>query len=239
MLGDIPPSTPEFVFDLSESVLPQPFHVNRPRNQPPIVVVCLFGTPPDAQRARPTREAGHVDAPLQERQWHTRAAGLTRSRLCLKKGTASRANETPPPERPPLQFQGALLGSEALAKQPVAFGKRPFAFAAIHATLMITFASFAAPPDDLYGHGHRVAHPIDPADDRDMDIDFDDEEFVSGSKLTVPGETLTSSHAFMRYALPARGPVLHTISLLLQRTRHVCRQRAGHRLCGGHCRTRE
>ncbi|KIP04213.1 hypothetical protein PHLGIDRAFT_31465 [Phlebiopsis gigantea 11061_1 CR5-6] len=63
---------------------------------------------------------------------------------------------------------------------------------------MITFASFAAPPDDLYGHGHRVAHPIDPADDRDMDIDFDDEEFVSGSKLTVPGETLTSSHAFMR-----------------------------------------
>ena len=63
---------------------------------------------------------------------------------------------------------------------------------------MITFASFAPPPDDLYGHGAITTHHPEVEDEADMDIDFDDEEFASGSKLTCPGETLTSSHAFMR-----------------------------------------
>lgn len=71
---------------------------------------------------------------------------------------------------------------------------------------MITFASFAAPPDDLYGHGTATTHHPDVDDDADMDLDFDDEEFASGSKLTGPGETLTSSHAFMRYVSPFTRP---------------------------------
>ena len=44
-------------------------------------------------------------------------------------------------------------------------------------------------------------HYEDMGDDADMDLDVDDDDgLASGSRLTCPGETLTSSHAFMRCA---------------------------------------
>ena len=75
---------------------------------------------------------------------------------------------------------------------------------------MITFASFVAPPEDLHAleraRHYRGVDDDDDDDDGDMDLDLDDDdEFTSGSKLTCPGETLTSSHAFMRYA-PSEHP---------------------------------
>lgn len=66
---------------------------------------------------------------------------------------------------------------------------------------MVTFASFpTSRTDGVYGYD-RPRHP-DSVDDEDeyMHDDFQDEDFASGSKLTCPGEALTSSHAFMRYA---------------------------------------
>lgn len=59
---------------------------------------------------------------------------------------------------------------------------------------MITFASFPPPSqdnNDSYSGHYRQ--------DGDMEIDLDS-EFVEGSgkRLTYPGETLTSSQAFMR-----------------------------------------
>ena len=60
---------------------------------------------------------------------------------------------------------------------------------------MITFTSFP-PPRDSYGYAPAKFVPDDDA----MDVDFDDEEedFDSGSKLTCPGEPITSSQAYMR-----------------------------------------
>ncbi|GJE92172.1 exosome complex exonuclease rrp4 [Phanerochaete sordida] len=65
---------------------------------------------------------------------------------------------------------------------------------------MVSFASFAPPPDD-YDAFEKTRHYHDVDADADMDLGLDvddDDEFASGSKLTCPGETLTSSHAFMR-----------------------------------------
>ena len=61
---------------------------------------------------------------------------------------------------------------------------------------MVTFASFVPPLDESYGHGGARYVPDD---GDDMDMDLDDDDFAAGSRLTCPGEPLTSSHAFMRY----------------------------------------
>jgi hypothetical protein len=62
---------------------------------------------------------------------------------------------------------------------------------------MITFTSFPLSKDSFnYGSAKFV-------DEDAMDVDFDDDEedFDSGSKLTCPGEPITSSQAFMRCVL--------------------------------------
>lgn len=60
---------------------------------------------------------------------------------------------------------------------------------------MISFASF---PSTFEASTSTRHHP-DVEDDIGMDLDEDDfEENVQ--RLTVPGEPITSSHAFMRYA---------------------------------------
>lgn len=60
---------------------------------------------------------------------------------------------------------------------------------------MISFASFPAPAHyDSYDSHSKVRREID--EDDDMDLDYDDD--VTGGKLACPGETITSSHAFMR-----------------------------------------
>ncbi|KAF8074713.1 exosome complex exonuclease rrp4 [Lyophyllum atratum] len=62
---------------------------------------------------------------------------------------------------------------------------------------MITFTSFPLPADDTY-NGSRQHHP-DVADDVLMDLDDDQDPFeTGGSKLTYPGESLTSSQSYMR-----------------------------------------
>ncbi|KAI0721003.1 exosome complex exonuclease rrp4 [Cerioporus squamosus] len=61
---------------------------------------------------------------------------------------------------------------------------------------MISFASFPATSEASGGFGTTRHHP-DVEDDVHMDLDEDDfEEGVQ--RLTVPGESITSSHAFMR-----------------------------------------
>jgi len=64
---------------------------------------------------------------------------------------------------------------------------------------MISFTSFPLPPTDDPYHGSRLHHP-DLVEDMLMDLD-DGQELLepSGSKLTYPGESLTSSQAYMRY----------------------------------------
>lgn len=60
---------------------------------------------------------------------------------------------------------------------------------------MISFASFpAAPHVPDYSQPH---HPYSVPGDAEMDLD-EDELDADGSNLTCPGETLTSSQAFMR-----------------------------------------
>ena len=64
---------------------------------------------------------------------------------------------------------------------------------------MITFTSFPKPKDSF-----SYAPPkFSTVDENDMDIDAyedddDGEDFDSGTKLTCPGEAITSSHAYMR-----------------------------------------
>lgn len=60
---------------------------------------------------------------------------------------------------------------------------------------MITFASFPTPPEhNGYDSTRRY-----PDEDDDMDVDFEGDDLeMSGRRLTSPGESLTSSHAFMR-----------------------------------------
>jgi exosome complex component RRP4 len=66
---------------------------------------------------------------------------------------------------------------------------------------MISFTSFPKPKDSF-----SYAPPKFLAEDEDMDIDAyedddDGEDFDSGTKLTCPGEPITSSHAYMRCVL--------------------------------------
>lgn len=69
---------------------------------------------------------------------------------------------------------------------------------------MITFASFPATSEASGSYGATRHHP-DVEDDVHMDLDEDDfEEGVQ--RLTVPGESITSSHAFMRYVPSTREP---------------------------------
>ena len=66
---------------------------------------------------------------------------------------------------------------------------------------MVTFASFPTPrTDSAHGYDRPRYSNTGEDDDNDMNEEFQDEDFASGSKLTCPGETITSSHAFMRYA---------------------------------------
>ncbi|EJF65945.1 exosome complex exonuclease rrp4 [Dichomitus squalens] len=61
---------------------------------------------------------------------------------------------------------------------------------------MISFASFPS-TSEAYGRYGNTRHHPDVEDDVHMDLDEDDfEENVQ--RLTVPGESITSSHAFMR-----------------------------------------
>jgi hypothetical protein len=68
---------------------------------------------------------------------------------------------------------------------------------------MISFTSFPKPKDSF-----SYAPPkFSTAGENDMDIDVyeedddDGEDFDSGTKLTCPGEPITSSHAYMRCVL--------------------------------------
>jgi hypothetical protein len=79
-------------------------------------------------------------------------------------------------------------------------GRRFLVCAATKPKKMISFASFAPPLDDAYVYEDARHLRATDDDENNMDLDLDDDEFASGSKLTCPGETLTSSHAFMRYA---------------------------------------
>ncbi|KAL0955158.1 hypothetical protein HGRIS_004067 [Hohenbuehelia grisea] len=60
---------------------------------------------------------------------------------------------------------------------------------------MITFTSYPT-QQDYSAHSSTKHHP-DVAEDVHMDL-YDDEAFAAGAKLTLPGEYLTSSQAFMR-----------------------------------------
>jgi exosome complex component RRP4 len=59
---------------------------------------------------------------------------------------------------------------------------------------MISFISFPAQPDDAY----RTVRRIKDDDDDDTLMDLDYEGGPSSSKLTCPGESLTSAHDYMR-----------------------------------------
>lgn len=59
---------------------------------------------------------------------------------------------------------------------------------------MITFTSFPSAPGGEYD---AVRHRRET--DNDMDVDLDDDDLSSdGLRLTLPGDYLTSSQAFMR-----------------------------------------
>ncbi|KAH6888361.1 exosome complex exonuclease rrp4 [Coprinopsis sp. MPI-PUGE-AT-0042] len=60
---------------------------------------------------------------------------------------------------------------------------------------MISFISFPTRPDDAYRTVRRIQ---DDDDDDDTLMDLDDEGGPSSSKLTCPGESLTSAHDYMR-----------------------------------------
>ncbi|KAF9448951.1 hypothetical protein P691DRAFT_759494 [Macrolepiota fuliginosa MF-IS2] len=60
---------------------------------------------------------------------------------------------------------------------------------------MISFSSFPATRE--YAEFSGPHHPYDPSDDVEMEIDEDYLD-TNGSKLTYPGESLTSSQAYMR-----------------------------------------
>ncbi len=63
---------------------------------------------------------------------------------------------------------------------------------------MISFTSFPARNETL---GNYARHYDD---DDDMDVDLDEDHFAPGaSKLTYPGEVLTSAQDYMRYVLPS------------------------------------
>lgn len=61
---------------------------------------------------------------------------------------------------------------------------------------MITFTSFPNAPDPFSARDDHAADYL--PDPEYMDVDSDDEHNAGSSKLTCPGETITSSHAYMR-----------------------------------------
>ena len=85
---------------------------------------------------------------------------------------------------------------------------------------MISFTSFPLPLTD--NQTLHIHHP-DVEEDVSMDLD-DDQELIGlgGSKLTYPGESLTSSQAYMRYVgrRPAVG--VHSFNNRFQRSRNIC-----------------
>lgn len=67
---------------------------------------------------------------------------------------------------------------------------------------MITFSPFPKPKDS-FSYAPPKFSTID-EDDMIIDVyedDDDGEDFDSGTKLTYPGEPITSSHAYMRCVL--------------------------------------
>jgi exosome complex component RRP4 len=60
---------------------------------------------------------------------------------------------------------------------------------------MITFAPFPTASD--YGGYHQPIHPDDALDDTKMQLN-EDFYLTDGSRLTCPGEPLTSSQDYMR-----------------------------------------
>lgn len=73
---------------------------------------------------------------------------------------------------------------------------------------MISFASFPSTSEASGSYGTARHHPDV---EEDVDMDMDDDDFEEGvQRLTVPGEYITSSHAFMRCVRSQFG-----ISLLL------------------------
>jgi hypothetical protein len=65
-------------------------------------------------------------------------------------------------------------------------------------TMPVTFISF--PRAELGG----PVHAVDPDEDQyDMDVEDEGDQIGFGGRLTCPGETLTSTQAFMRYAASA------------------------------------
>lgn len=68
-------------------------------------------------------------------------------------------------------------------------------------TLMISFTSFPAPFEDT--DYTQTRHHPDVENDF-MELELDGYDFDSpGTRLTCPGESLTSSQAYMRWSLPA------------------------------------
>ncbi|KAG6845022.1 hypothetical protein H0H87_001543 [Tephrocybe sp. NHM501043] len=61
---------------------------------------------------------------------------------------------------------------------------------------MIAFTSYPTQPDDAYNASRR--HHPDVVEDVLMDLDDEEDFGPGGSKLTYPGESLTSSQAYMR-----------------------------------------
>ena len=63
---------------------------------------------------------------------------------------------------------------------------------------MISFASFATTSKASAEYGTTRHHPD--VDDEAYMMDLDEDDFEENvQRLTVPGESLTSSHVFMRY----------------------------------------
>ncbi|KAJ3536252.1 hypothetical protein NM688_g6864 [Phlebia brevispora] len=64
---------------------------------------------------------------------------------------------------------------------------------------MFSFASFPVSRNEgAYEYGSTRHPEVEEEDEDYMDLDFEEEDLASGSKLTYPGESITSSHAFMR-----------------------------------------
>ena len=78
---------------------------------------------------------------------------------------------------------------------------------------MIAFAPFPTAQDQDSVAYDSTRHPDILDDDEDyMNLDFEDEDCTSGSKLTCPGESITSSHAFMRFVKLVRLVAILTCS---------------------------
>lgn len=71
-------------------------------------------------------------------------------------------------------------------------------------------------------------------------MDLDEDDFEEGvQKITVPGESITSSHAFMRYSHLALSPNSSRIHVTVQRPRDVRRRRRSHCISHGYGGTRK